>query len=93
MRYLYRWHIDESDIDRVVQSNEVVFWVREIKIELDENDNSRFAAVTLPQFRLEVRLKKADYAVPGAGRVCYERAVPRGLGGGGRSRRPSRGCC
>ena len=64
VRYLYRWHIDESDIDRVVQSNEVVFWVRESKIELDENDNSRFAAVTLPQFRLEVRLKKADYAVP-----------------------------
>lgn len=64
VRYLYRWHIDEADIDRVVQSNEVVFWVREIKVALDENDNSRFALVTLPQFRIEVRLKKADYAIP-----------------------------
>lgn len=64
VRYLYRWHIDEADIDRVVQSNEVVFWSREIKVALDENDNSRFAAVTLPQFGLEVRLKKADYAIP-----------------------------
>jgi hypothetical protein len=64
VRYLYRWHIDEADLDRVVQSNEVVFWAREIKVALDEKDNSRFAAVTLPQFRLEVRLKKADYVIP-----------------------------
>ncbi len=64
VRYLYRWHIDEADIDRVVDSNEVVFWIREVKVALDENDNSRFATVSLPQFRLEVRLKKADYAIP-----------------------------
>lgn len=64
VRYLYRWHIDEADIDRVVDSNEVVFWIREVKVALDENDNSRFATVTLPQFRLEVRLKKADYTIP-----------------------------
>lgn len=64
VRYLYRWHIDERDIDPVVQAGEVVFWVREVTPKLDEGDRSLFGEVILPQFSLSIRAKKADYTIP-----------------------------
>ncbi len=64
VRHLYRWYIDEKNVDSVVASNEVVFWVRELKPTLDEGDRSKFGEVILPQFGLVVRVKQADYTIP-----------------------------
>ena len=64
VRHLYRWYIDEKDLDAVVKANEVIFWVRETKPRLDEGDRSAFGEVVLPQFSLVVRVKRADYTVP-----------------------------
>ncbi|MFN0010099.1 MAG: hypothetical protein ACKVS8_00490 [Phycisphaerales bacterium] len=64
VRHVYRWYIDERDLDAVVNAGEVIFWTREIKPKLDEGDHSRFGEVVLPQFSLAVRVKRADYTVP-----------------------------
>jgi hypothetical protein len=64
VRHLYRWYIDERDFDAVIEAEEVVFWVRELKPHLDEGDRSRFGEVVLPQFSLAVRVKQADYTIP-----------------------------
>ncbi len=64
VRHLYRWHIDERDIDAVIKDGKVVFWVRELKPKLDEGDKSRFGDVVLPQFSMEVKVKQADYTIP-----------------------------
>lgn len=64
MRYLYRWQIDERDVDAVVRADQVVFWVRELKPALDEGDRSLFGEVVLPQFSLAVKVKRADYTIP-----------------------------
>ncbi len=64
VRHLYRWYIDERDIDAVVASGEIVFWTRPLTVKLDEGDRSRFGEVVLPQFSLVVKVKQADYAIP-----------------------------
>ncbi len=64
MRYLYRWHIDEEDIDVIVRAGTVNFWVRETPQQLDDGDHSRFGEVLLPQIGLLVTVKKSDYSVP-----------------------------
>jgi hypothetical protein len=64
MRYLYRWHIDERDIDTAIASGEVVLWIRALEPVLDEGDNSRFGEVVLPQFSTALRVKQADYRIP-----------------------------
>jgi hypothetical protein len=64
VRHLYRWHIDERDVDAVIKDGRVVFWVRELKPKLDEGDKSRFGDIVLPQFSIEVKVKQADYTIP-----------------------------
>jgi hypothetical protein len=64
VRHLYRWYIDERDIDAVVAADEVIFYVRELKPTLDEGDRSRFCEVVLPQFQVVVKAKQADYTIP-----------------------------
>ncbi|MGH7132181.1 MAG: hypothetical protein ACREJO_09580 [Phycisphaerales bacterium] len=64
VRHLYRWHVDEKDLDAVVKANEVIFWVHELKPKLDEGDRSLFGEVVLPQFSLVVKVKRADYTIP-----------------------------
>ena len=46
-RHLYRWHMDEGDIDQMVKSNEVVFYVKAVTQNLDEGDQSKVADVIL----------------------------------------------
>jgi hypothetical protein len=64
VRHLYRWYLDERAIDRVIQSGDVIFWIREIKPKLDEGDRSRFGEVIMPQFLIAVKAKQADYTIP-----------------------------
>ena len=64
VRYLYRWHLDEEDLDPVADADQIVFWVRSVHPALDDDDRSQFGEVMLPQFNMTVRVKRADYTVP-----------------------------
>ena len=64
VRHLYRWYLDEKDAANVVNKEEVVFWVKELKPALDEADKSRFAKIIIPELKVEVSVKLADYEIP-----------------------------
>ncbi len=63
MRHLYRWYVDENDVERIANNRELVFWVRGVKVKLDEGDQSVFAEICLPQLDTTISLKKADYTM------------------------------
>jgi len=64
MRNLYRWHLDETALLVIDDSNELEFLVRVLNPELDENDKSSYLELIVPQLSYALTLKKADYAVP-----------------------------
>ena len=64
MRHLYRWHLDETMLASVDDSNHVEFLVRRQDTALDEGDRSSYLELYIPQIRYSVLLKKADYKVP-----------------------------
>ena len=63
VRYLYRWQLDEAEVERLVGGRQVVFWVRRVEAPLDPGDRSALAEILLPQAGLRVRVKKADYRI------------------------------
>ena len=63
IRYLYRWQLDEAEVDRIVGANKVVFWVRRVEVPLDSGDRSVLGEILLPQLGLRVNVKKADYRI------------------------------
>jgi hypothetical protein len=63
VRHLYRWHLDEMEIDRAVSSKNLVFWVRSLETRLDPGDHSVLGEILLPQLNLRVKVKKADYRI------------------------------
>jgi len=62
--YLYRWVMDEHDVEVFIQDGHLEYWVKELFPELDEGDESRLIEVWLPQLDLQVLLRKADYEIP-----------------------------
>jgi hypothetical protein len=64
MRHLYRWYLDEGDLDAGIRRKEFVFGVRALDVPLDPGDRSRFGEITLPELGITVRVKKADYTIP-----------------------------
>jgi hypothetical protein len=62
-RHLYRWYLDEAEVERVVQARQFVFWVRRLDAKLDPGDQSQFGEIVLPQLGLSVKVKKADYFI------------------------------
>ena len=66
-RYLYRWHLDETDVTPEANRGEFVFWVRPLRPVLDPGDRSRFAEITLPRIGVRVVVKRADYEIPELG--------------------------
>lgn len=62
-RHLYRWHLDESEVESVVGAKRSEFWVRGLHPELDPGDLSLMGEILMPQLNLSVRVKKADYAI------------------------------
>ncbi len=62
-RHLYRWYLDEAEVDRVTQAKQFVFWVRPLHPRLDAGDQSELAEIVLPQLGLSVKVKKADYRI------------------------------
>jgi hypothetical protein len=62
-RHLYRWYLDERDLDLLTNCRELVFWVRALRPALDPDDRSRFGEITLPQLGMRVKVKLADYTI------------------------------
>lgn len=63
VRYLYRWQLDDSEIQGIIGEKKFIFWVRPEKMELDPDDHSKFAEILFPQLNLAVNVKKGDYTV------------------------------
>jgi hypothetical protein len=62
-RHLYRWYLDEAEVERVVQARQFVFWVRRLDARLDPGDQSQLGEIVLPQLGISVKVKKADYVI------------------------------
>jgi hypothetical protein len=63
VRHLYRWYVDEAEVERVIKDRQFVFWVQSLAPALDAGDRSLFGAILLPQFDLRVKVKKTDYTI------------------------------
>lgn len=63
--HLYRWFLDENDVDvdRLGDDDILVFRVRRIPVAADEGDDSEWADIRIPQFNLGVHVKRPDYAI------------------------------
>jgi hypothetical protein len=93
VRHLYRWQLDESEVDRLITSKQIEFWVRRLEPKLDPGDRSVLGEILLPQLTLSVKVKKADYTIEELGTLVQSRAfkitqVTRGQV----PARPPRGC-
>lgn len=65
IRHLYRWYLDEHDIEAAVPARLLNVWLREATPgDLDPEDQSRMAELGIPLFRLRVMLKKTNYRIP-----------------------------
>ena len=62
-RHLYRWYMDESDVEKQAGEKDFPFWVRRVDAPLDAGDRSALATILLPRMGIEVQIKKADYAI------------------------------
>ncbi|HEX5399711.1 MAG TPA: hypothetical protein VFY06_11760 [Verrucomicrobiae bacterium] len=63
VRYLYRWQLDDAEINQIYENKDVVFWVERLNPQLDPGDHSVLAQIVLPQLNLSVKVKKADYRI------------------------------
>ena len=63
VRHLYRWYMDEEDVNRISNSKEFTFWVRGLYPKLDPGDKSRLGEIILPELGISVKVKKADYTI------------------------------
>jgi hypothetical protein len=66
-RHLYRWYVDESDIEKADHSPDLILWVGLTTPALDAGDKSQFARILLPLPGITVQLKKADYVIAETG--------------------------
>jgi hypothetical protein len=62
-RHLYRWYMNESDVEKQAGVKEFPFWVRRLDVKLDAGDQSEIAEILLPLVGIEVKVKKADYTI------------------------------
>ncbi len=63
VRYLYRWYMDEKDIDYTTGNDEFIFWTKTLKPQLDKDDNSKYGIIIIPRLGISVEVKKADYRI------------------------------
>lgn len=64
MRHLYRWHLDETALLVIDDTAELNFLMRWLKPALDDEDQSAYIELLIPQLSHAVTLKKADYKIP-----------------------------
>ncbi|HBC87514.1 MAG TPA: hypothetical protein DCZ94_11210 [Lentisphaeria bacterium] len=62
-RYLYRWYLDETDIESIADKKDMEFKIRVMDVKLDEGDKSQYVEVFIPELKLSVKLKKSDYMI------------------------------
>ena len=67
VRYLYRWHLDEREVEPVASVTQLVFRVRGLQPELDAGDRSAFAEIEIPLLHCRVLVKKPDYVIEETG--------------------------
>jgi hypothetical protein len=63
IRHLYRWYLDEAEVERVSKDKQIIFWVHSLQPALDPGDRSVLGEILLPQFDLGVKVKKTDYTI------------------------------
>jgi hypothetical protein len=73
VRYLYRWELDETEVQQIVGARHFVFWVHRLEPKRDPGDRSLEAEILLPQLGMTVRVKKSDYTIAELGTVVKSR--------------------
>ena len=63
VRHLFRWYMDEADVEKIAGNKEFPFWVRTLDVKLDEGDRSQMAEIILPLVGISARVKKTDYTI------------------------------
>jgi hypothetical protein len=63
VRHLYRWYLDEAEIERIIGAGNFTFWVCRLEPTLDPGDHSILGEILLPQLNISVKVKKADYII------------------------------
>ena len=63
VRHLFRWYMDESDVERVAGARNFPFWVRMLDVKLDAGDRSQIAEIILPLVGISAQVKKTDYTI------------------------------
>jgi hypothetical protein len=63
VRHLYRWYLDEAEVERVSKDKQIIFWAHSLQPTLDPGDRSILGEILLPQFDLRVKVKKTDYTI------------------------------
>jgi hypothetical protein len=69
VRHLYRWLMDESEVERIVGAKRFVFWIRRLEPTLDPCDRSIICEIRSPRLDISVKVKKADYTSEELGAV------------------------
>ena len=67
IRYLYRWHMDETMLGYADRTETLDVWGRTLHPQLDADDHSKFYEVLIPDLLYRVQMKKADYLIPELG--------------------------
>ena len=67
IRYLYRWHMDETMLGNIDSSGTLEAWGRKLNPQLDADDHSKFYEVLIPDLLYRVQMKQADYLIPELG--------------------------
>jgi hypothetical protein len=63
VRHLYRWYLDEGDVEAQTGKADLAVWSRAVERKLDPGDRSKFAEMVFPSLGVKVTLKKTDYRV------------------------------
>jgi hypothetical protein len=69
VRYLYRWQLDEQEVEKILGRKDFVFWVHPLPVALDAGDHSQFAEILLPELDISVEVKKVNYTIAEIGTV------------------------
>lgn len=63
VRYLYRWYLNEAEVEKITATEDMTFEIRKLNPKLDDNDKSIFAEIRIPLWDIALKLKKADYVI------------------------------
>jgi hypothetical protein len=63
LRYVYRWHFDQSYILDADSVKTLQVWTRPLHPKLDADDRSDYAEMWIPAIKTEIQLKRAEYSV------------------------------